>query len=188
MSITVTEKERFFSLKTANSEYQMQADSYGVLKHLWYGKIVHQNMGYLLEYPDVGFAGNLYEAGNQRTYSLNTMPLEYAGAGVGDFRICAASAVHADGSRALDLRYERYTIRKGKYNIPGLPAVYASDNEAETLEITLRDTASSLSVTLRYGVLPELDIITRSVLFQNNGTGSTSTAATRWNASQSALR
>lgn len=170
MSITVTEKERFFSLKTANSEYQMQADSYGVLKHLWYGKIVHQNMGYLLEYPDVGFAGNLYEAGNQRTYSLNTMPLEYAGAGVGDFRICAASAVHADGSRALDLRYERYTIRKGKYNIPGLPAVYASDNEAETLEITLRDTASSLSVTLRYGVLPELDIITRSVLFQNNGT------------------
>ena len=88
MSITVTEKERFFSLKTANSEYQMQADSYGVLKHLWYGKIVHQNMGYLLEYPDVGFAGNLYEAGNQRTYSLNTMPLEYAGAGKSGGRVC----------------------------------------------------------------------------------------------------
>lgn len=31
-------KNNFFSLKTRNTEYQMQADKYGVLKHIWYGK------------------------------------------------------------------------------------------------------------------------------------------------------
>lgn len=74
MAIVVNEKTGFFSIRTANTEYQMKADKYGVLKHLWYGAPVESDMDYLLEYPDVGFAGNIYEAGNDRTYSLNTMP------------------------------------------------------------------------------------------------------------------
>ena len=48
-------------------------------------------MEYLLSYPDVGFAGNIYEAEDCRTYSLNTLPLEYGTAGVGDHRIPAVS-------------------------------------------------------------------------------------------------
>lgn len=170
MAIIVDEKTGLFQLITDNTEYQMKADKYGVLKHLWYGKKTGCDMEYLQSYPDVGFSGNIYDAGNDRTYSLDTIPLEYACDGVGDYRVTGAAAVHSDGSCALDLRYKSYRISKGKYSIKGLPAVYADENEAETLEIILKDKYSDIEVTLRYGVLPKLDIITRCVSVANNGT------------------
>lgn len=170
MAIIVDEKTGLFQLITDNTEYQMKADKYGVLKHLWYGEKTGCDMEYLQSYPDVGFSGNIYDAGNDRTYSLDTLPLEYACDGVGDYRVTGAAAVHSDGSCALDLRYKGYRIIKGKYAINGLPAVYADENEAETLEIILKDKYSDIEVTLRYGVLPKLDIITRCVSVANNGT------------------
>ena len=168
MAIIVDEKTGFFQLITDNTEYQMKADKYGVLKHLWYGEKTGCDMEYLQSYPDVGFSGNIYDAGNDRTYSLDTLPLEYACDGVGDYRVTGAAAVHSDGSCALDLRYKSYRISKGKYAINGLPAVYADENEAETLEIILKDKYSDIEVTLRYGVLPKLDIITRCASVANN--------------------
>ena len=168
MAIIVDEKTGLFQLITDNTEYQMKADKYGVLKHLWYGEKTGCDMEYLQSYPDVGFSGNIYDAGNDRTYSLDTLPLEYACDGVGDYRITGAAAVHSDGSCALDLRYKSYRISKGKYSIKGLPAVYADESESETLEIVLKDKYSDIEVTLRYGVLPKLDIITRCASAANN--------------------
>ena len=168
MAIIVDEKTGLFQLITDNTEYQMKADKYGVLKHLWYGEKTGCDMEYLQSYPDVGFSGNIYDAGNDRTYSLDTLPLEYACDGVGDYRVTGAAAVHSDGSCALDLRYKSYRISKGKYSIKGLPAVYADVSESETLEIVLKDKYSDIEVTLRYGVLPKLDIITRCASVANN--------------------
>ncbi len=169
MAITIDAEKRIFTLETDHTMYQMQADSYGVLRHLWYGAKTGCDMSYLQDYPDVGFSGNIYEAGNDRTYSLDTLPLEYAGAGVGDFRVPAVAAVHADGSNALDLRYDSHIVKPGKYAIEGLPAVYAAENEAETLEVVLRDTASAVEVTLLYAVLPALDLVTRCARIRNLG-------------------
>lgn len=172
MAIIVNEKTGLFQLITDNTEYQMKADKYGVLKHLWYGEKTGYDMEYLQNYPDVGFSGNIYDAGNDRTYSLDTLPLEFACEGVGDYRITGISAVHSDGSCALDLRYKGYRISKGKYGIKGLPAVYADEDESETLEIIIRDKYSNIEVTLRYGVLPKLDIITRCASITNTGKAS----------------
>ena len=105
MAIKINTEKRIFTLETKHTMYQMQADTYGVLRHLWYGAKTGCDMSYLQDYPDVGFSGNPHDAGNDRTYSLDTLPLEYAGAGIGDFRVPAVEAVHADGSCALDLRY-----------------------------------------------------------------------------------
>lgn len=167
MAITV--KDKIFNLETKNTLYQMKVDRFGVLNHLWYGEKTDCCMDYLLDYPDVGFSGNIYEAENERTYSLNTLPQEYSTSGVGDFRISAISVTHEDGSNALDLRVREYQIKKGKYEIPGLPAVYAKEDEAETLEITLKDTATEAEVILKYGVFEKEDVITRSVVVKNSG-------------------
>ncbi len=167
MAISV--ENSVFHLETAHTLYQMKVDSFGILNHLWYGARTDCCMDYLLDYPDVGFAGNPYEAGNRRTYSLNSLPLEYAAGGAGDYRVPAVSVTHADGSGALDLRFREYRIRQGKYEIPGLPAVYAEDDEAETLEIILEDALSSVEISLLYGVLPGEDVITRAVIVKNNG-------------------
>lgn len=167
MAITV--KDKIFNLETENTLYQMKVDRFGVLNYLWYGEKTDCCMDYLLDYPDAGFSGNIYEAENERTYSLNTLPQEYSTSGVGDFRISAISVTHEDGSNALDLRVREYQIKKGKYEIPGLPAVYAKEDEAETLEITLKDTATEAEVILKYGVFEKEDVITRSVVVKNSG-------------------
>ncbi len=156
-----------FYIETKNTSYQIKADKYGILKHVWYGEKTGCDMDYISEYPDVGFSGNIYDAGNDRTYSPDTLPQEYPASGNGDYRICAVSAVHNDGSCSLDLRFRKYEIKQGKYSIPGLPAVYGGEN-AQTLEITLEDKESGLEVILKYGVLPELDVITRSAVIRNN--------------------
>lgn len=167
MSIRVTEQGRNFYLETSNTMYQLKADEYGVLKHIWYGTKTGCDMEYLCDYPDIGFSGNIYEASDKRGYSLDTLPLEYSCGGIGDYRLSAASVAHEDGSNALDLRFEGYEIKKGKYTIDGMPAVYADEGEAETLEIRLKDTASDIYVILNYGVFEGKDIITRSAVFLN---------------------
>ncbi len=172
MSINIDKKTNSFRILTKNTEYQIKVDKYGVLKHLWYGKRTDNDMEYMLDYHDTGFSGNIYESANERNYSLDTMPLEYSGKGIGDFRIPALSVVHSNGAFAVDLRYMGFNVTNGKYSIPGLPAVYAENDEGETLEIYLKDTASNIIVILKYGVLPEYDIITRSAVISNKGTTS----------------
>lgn len=169
MSISVNEKEKFFSVKTAHTEYQMKVDNFGVLKHIWYGEITNKNMEYLLDYPDVGFSGNIYDAGRLKTYSHDTLPLEYSSEGPGDYRATAFAMVNKDGSVSADLRYEGYRIEKGKYSIPGLPASYGEPSETETLEITLTDRTSGVEVVLKYGVFEDCDVIARSAVITNRG-------------------
>jgi alpha-galactosidase len=172
MSIKVNEKEMYFTIETKGTSYHMQVDRYGVLRHVWYGKRTGCNMDYLIRTQDVGFSGNIYEADNDRTYSLDLLPPEYSCVGNGDYRTAAAAAVYPDGTSALDLRFYDYRITKGKYSIPNLPAVYAEEGESETLEITLKDLPGDIYVTLRYGVLEELDVITRCAEFENCGKAS----------------
>lgn len=112
MAIKVTGQGKEFYIKTLNTMYQMKVDEFGVLKHIWYGADTDCDMEYLLDYPDVGFSGNIYDAENRRNYSLDTLPLEYSGAGVGDFRCPAAEVIHSNGSEALDLRFESYRVKK----------------------------------------------------------------------------
>ncbi|WP_204245195.1 alpha-galactosidase [Anaeromassilibacillus sp. An172] len=172
MSISVNEKEKFFSVKTANTEYQMKVDEFGVLKHIWYGEITNKNMEYLLDYPNVGFSGSIYEAGTRQTYSLDTLPQEYSCEGTGDYRISSLSVLNKDGDSSVDLRFKGWEVKKGKYSIPGLPASYDNSNEAETLEITLEDKVSKIEVVLKYGVFENTDIITRSAVITNKGDNS----------------
>ena len=171
MGIIYCEKDRIFTLQTKNTTYQMQVDRYGFLLHLYYGKKTDTCMDYLLTYYDRGFSGNPYDAGEDRTYSMDTLPQEFPCYGNGDFRSTAFAVENADGSMSCDLRYKSYKIFDGKYNLEGLPAVYASEEEAQTLEILMEDPVTGVKVVLLYGVLPAQDIITRSVSVKNESSG-----------------
>ena len=52
MSITFNETTRIFTLTTAHTTYQMQADAKGYLLHLYYGARTAGEMDYLLNYAD----------------------------------------------------------------------------------------------------------------------------------------
>ena len=124
MGIIYCEKDRTFTLQTKETTYQMQVDQYGFLLHLYYGKKAEGCMDYLLTYYDRGFSGNPYDAGTDRTYSMDSLPQELSCYGNGDFRSASLMLENGDGSMSCDMRYKNYTIRDGKYSLPGLPAVY----------------------------------------------------------------
>lgn len=170
MAIVFDKENRLFTLCTKNSMYQMKADDKGILLHTYYGRKTDIcDYSYLIQRRDHGFSGNPDEAAGDRTYSTDTLPQEYSSFGSGDYRESALDIRYDNGTRTLGLRYEGYEIIKGKYSIPGLPAMYADENEAETLVITLRDDVQDVRVKLYYGVVEDLDVITRSVSVENHG-------------------
>ena len=169
MAITFNETTRIFTLTTAHTTYQMQADAQGYLLHLYYGARTAGEMDYLLNYGDRGFSGNPNSAGNDRTYSLDALPQEYPSLGTGDFRNYALNIENADGSQCCNPVYITHEIEAGKYTLKGLPFVRAEENEAETLKIILEDPVTKVELHLLYGVLEKEDIITRSVIIKNVG-------------------
>ena len=171
MAIQISPDGRTFTLQTAKSSYQMMADAYGVLLHLYYGrKIAAENLEDRIFKSDVGFAGNPVEAGTHREYSLDVLPQELPGSGVGDYREDMIRLYHTDGSCAADFRFEGYEVQEGAYRIPGLPAAYDTREETgETLVITMRETASDVKVKLYYGVFEKENVITRTVCIENRG-------------------
>ena len=169
MAITFNETTRIFTLTTAHTTYQMQADAQGYLLHLYYGARTAGEMDYLLNYGDRGFSGNPNSAGSDRTYSLDALPQEYPSLGTGDFRNYALNIENADGSQCCNPVYITHEIAAGKYTLKGLPFVRAEENEAETLKIILEDPVTKVELRLLYGVLEKEDIITRSVIIKNAG-------------------
>ena len=169
MAVYTDRESRVFTLQTKNTTYQMKADDKGVFLHTYYGeKTDNSDKSYLIRCADRGFSGNPYEVGTfDRSYSLDMLPQEYSCFGTGDYRISALRVRQADGSRAAELRYAGCETRKGKYAIPGLPAAYGAQEEADTLEVILKDEACGIEVRLLYGVFEKKDVITRAVRITN---------------------
>lgn len=165
--MSIVFKNNIFSLETKDTLYQIKVDEYGVLLHLWYGGSSGEELDYLLDYPDIGFSGNIYEARHRRNYSYDTLPLEYSALGTGDYRVPAFVAKDASGTPSVNLKYKDHIIYRGKYSIPGMPAVYSENEAVDTLEITLEDTKGLLEVVLKYGVFEKENIITRSAAVKN---------------------
>ena len=170
MSIAYNEAAKTITIQTAETEYQMAIDRYGCLRHVYYGRTVGgEDLRELHRSYDRGFSGSPYRAGRDRSYSLDTVCQEFSSCGVGDFRVPSLGVQNADGSCCAELRYVGHEIRAGKYSLPGLPAAWDSDGSAETLEITLRDPVTALTVRLLYGVFPERDVIARTAIYENGG-------------------
>ena len=170
MGILYNEANKTITIHTKNTSYQMRISPFGFLQHTYYGKrISDEDMSYLILYYDRACSGNPDEVFPSRKISLDTMPQEYPGYGVGDFRIRPLAVRNADGSRGADFRYISHEIVKGKYDLGGLPSSYDASGDAETLTVTIQDKVSGLTVELLYGVFEQEDVITRAVRIINRG-------------------
>ena len=169
MAVRFDEKKNLFTLQTTDSTYQMKVDDHGVLLHTYYGAAADEtDFSYLIGPEDRGFSGQPGDEKKNRTYSMDYYPLEYPVQGNGDFRVKALKAGFEGEVPALDLRFVSYEQGKGKYNLPGLPALFeAEKEEAETLKITLKDRVEEIYVTLFYGIFEKKNIITRAASIEN---------------------
>lgn len=158
-----------FTLHTAGSTYQMKVDEKKILLHTYYGKRTdNTDYSYLIEMADRGFSGNIPLAKDERTYSLDFLPQEFPVWGSGDYRVNCLVADLGSGANDCLLVFDRYAVHKGKYELQGLPAMFASEDEAETLEIVLKDYNEKFYVHLYYGVYEKYDVITRAAVLENN--------------------
>lgn len=169
MGIRYNQLHQTFHLQAKDTSYIMGIARDGFLLHYYWGRKINEyNHSNEIQLLDRGFSGNPYK--EDRTFSLDTLPQEYPQYGSTDYRKPAYQIQLENGSTVTDLRYKTHEILKGKPKLEGLPATYVENEvEAETLEITMIDELTGLEVILSYTVFEEMNVITRSVRFINNG-------------------
>lgn len=184
MSICYLEELKTWKLDTLHSSYIIhKVDNEGFLVHGYYGKrfefkedeVSPKEKG-SAGLNDIRYSARLYEhpflpSNNDRDRGifLDSAPFEYPAYGTGDFRDCAIEIETDKGHRAITLLFEDYRIYPGKPAFKGLPATFAGEDEADTLELHTIDRLTGLRVILFYTVFRDLDVITRSVKVENTG-------------------
>ncbi|MCI5904921.1 MAG: alpha-galactosidase [Oscillospiraceae bacterium] len=167
-----TEDIKLFTLQAKDTTYAFAALESGLMAHVYYGKkIEDDDLTYLLRLDKNPFTlkVNARDTGT----IMDSTPFEYPCHGRGDYREPCLMVMDKEGMSACDLRYVSHKIYGGK---PGLsmegtvvPATFANEDEAATIEITCIDKHSGLEAVLVYTAFKNLDVITRSVRLKNTG-------------------
>ena len=168
MGIIYDEKKQVFHLQTPKTSYIMHIWRKKYLTHVYWGKKINTpDMENALINRVTGFS----PVTDKEDYTLDFLCQEYPTGCGSDYRMPAISVLYEDGSRNAKLTYDSHRIFKGKPKLEGLPATYVEkEEEADSLEITLKDTLKGLKVVLLYTAFNKIDAITRSVKVINEGT------------------
>lgn len=168
MSISYDSSTRVFHLQANQTSYMIKILDNGYLTHFYWGRKLRRRTQAVRYLDHTVFSPTV--AGMDGKFSLDSCPAEYPAYGNGDLRMPAYQIQLENGTTVSDLRYESHEIVSGKPQLEGLPATYVEqDSEAETLEITLRDSLIGLKVIICYTAFTQFDAITRSVRFINEG-------------------
>ncbi len=163
---------KIFHLQTKNTSYVFGFLKDKFLVHLYWGKKLSSasfDYDMFIDYPK--YRRNMC-ASDYKEFALSRdcLPAEYSTFGNTDQRTPAFHAVYKNGSFITELLYDSHIIYKGKKMLSGLPTTYAeNDDEADSLELTLKDELTGLKIVLSYSVFNDLDAITRSVKIINEG-------------------
>lgn len=168
-NITFPEDITMFQLDAKDTSYIFGVIDEGYLVHGYFGKkICGDDLTYLLRLTENPWVPktNMRDKGT----FMDATAFEYPCHGTGDYREPCLMVMDDEGMTATDLRYVSHKVYKGKPALEGLPATFANEDEAETLEITCIDKHTGLEAVLVYTVFNDLDVITRSVRLKNTGT------------------
>lgn len=170
MSIHFDSSNQIFHLQGKQTSYVFQLVN-GFPAHVYWGRTIREGqLARIIQYRErASFSPNPFP--ENRTISLDTIPLEYPAYGSGDFRHPAYQVQLPNGTTITEALYRQHRIFSGKPKLEGLPATYVEQaEEADTLELELFDPIAELTIILTYTIFNELDAITRSVRFINEGT------------------
>ncbi|MDR2896886.1 MAG: alpha-galactosidase [Propionibacteriaceae bacterium] len=179
--------QRLFQLTTAHSSYWFRVTEHGHLEHLHHGvRLPLDQDPNALAVKRTSPIGPISYDESDPLYSLDQLPLEWSGAGVGDYRQPPLQIRLPNGSRVSDFTFVGASVIDGdgrKSGIDGdaepgpgpeddsvtLPRGFSDGDDCQTLRIELVDAAAQLSLTLEYVVFADCDVIARQVCLRNNG-------------------
>ena len=162
MSIQYLASDKTFYLSGGNVSYVMHVDENGGLMNLYWGERLSDGA--------VRPALENYPGGASFDLQTLHLPWELPVRGSGWYGTPAVSALNAAGNDVVVLKYVSHEIFAGKKPLCGLPATYVEDdNEADSLEILLKDELTGLTVKACYSVYAASGAITRSLKLENAG-------------------
>lgn len=164
----IYDKEKIvFKLDTPNSTYAIFITEENFLYHLYYGKKVSETD--LLQSMEISPSFCSGTSENNINANLSAFNFEYTPFGLGNFDEPSFMVSDKNGNPTCDIRFKSYRIINGKPKLNGLPATFGSESEVTSLEIICEDKFTNLEISLKYSVFENLDVITRSVKFKNEG-------------------
>ncbi len=167
MAIIFHEAAREFHLYNDKLSYIIKILENGHLGQLYFGARIadRKDFDHLLETcyrPMTAYQSENY------AFSLEHIKQEYPVYGTTDFKLPAMEILQPDGSRITNFTYCSHRIFQGKPGLKGLPATYTeAEEEADTLEVTLKDELLGLKLILLYTIFNREGAIARSARFEN---------------------
>ena len=167
---SITYDKGLFHLRTEHSSYMFRVTPQGQLEHLHYGAPVRDADAEALALKrTMPYGDSVLYPGGGAAYCLDVLPLEWSGAGRGDYRPSPVEFVTDSGSWTADFEYVGHTITPGSTETRcGLPTAYGGDM---TLAVLLRDEAADAELRLYYTTYPDEDVITRRAELVCTGAG-----------------
>ena len=135
------------------------------LVHLYYG--AKENFDINADYWWMDFSADYKQ---WRNLNPDTWLSEYVGFDSGDYRTTSLRVKNKYGQSNVFLEYAGYRIFDGRLPLGDLPCADA-DADTKTLEISLIDKLTDLSVKIYYTVFYDSDVISRYAVYENKGDG-----------------
>lgn len=175
MAIIFDEKRRLFHLNNNKISYFFFVNEKNIMQHLYFGSYLDDiniesvsDCGWNWSRTYLERETNIEKSYLDNYYSDRSLT-EIASHGGNDKRGAPLIINHSDNSNLTDFRYKSHKIYKGKPSLKGLPHTFAkSEDESETVEITLFDIKADIKVILSYTIFTNLNIITRNTILRNH--------------------
>lgn len=162
--INYDEETKIFHLNTPHTSYCMTVVDDSYIAHLYYGeRITRSNLNYLLRLHEYVFPPS--ERPDEKAGFFDRLPAEYPVEGGGDFREACLGVRNDRGLISPELFFTGWKIHKKKKKLPGLPQTFGEN--AQTLELSFRDSVSGLVVYLIYTVFEDADVLVRNAVIRN---------------------
>lgn len=168
MDILWHSKSKQFHLFNDRISYIICVTPLGDLGNIYFGKRIHDR-------EDMSDVMNRFGLSNvavdpdTESYSMELNRQEYPCFGTTDFGTQAFEVEQSNGSRVSAFEYSSHRIFTGKTALNGLPATYAGEDEAMTLEVELTDEAAKMTLVLSYTIFDKYPVIARHAVFTCEG-------------------
>ena len=160
MNIVYNKTSNHFHLYNDRISYIIGITVGGDIINLYYGKRIHDRDDFSHVIFRMGLPNVAVDADTE-SYSKELNRQEYSSFGTTDFGVQAFEIEMENGSRISSFSYKSHKIYAGKPVITGLPATYADESEAMTLDITLKDELAGVGLVLSYTIFDKYPVVAR---------------------------
>lgn len=170
MAILFHEAASTWHLTNDSISYIIRVMANGQIENLYYGKRIHDRENFNHLHEEAMRSQMTICVDEPTILSMHYTRQDFPSYGTGDYRSPMVTVLQENGSRISDFKYVSHKIYAGKKPMLPLPAVYVEDpEEAETLEILLKDELTGVCASLIYTLYAGYPVIVRSVRYENGG-------------------